>query len=59
LGAAYLAGLATGFWSSRGEIDEKWRLARRYEPRMSEDERDRLYAKWTDAVARSSGWARP
>ncbi len=59
LGAAYLAGLATGFWSGRGEIDEKWRLARRYEPRMGADERDRLYARWTDAVARSAGWARP
>lgn len=59
LGAAYLAGLATGFWSSRAEIDEKWRLARRYEPRMSEDERGGLYARWTEAVARSAGWARP
>ena len=59
LGAAYLAGLATGFWSGRGEIDEKWRLARRYEPRMGADERDRLHARWTDAVARSAGWAKP
>ena len=59
LGAAYLAGLATGFWSGRDEIDEKWRLSRRYEPRMREDERDRLYARWSDAVARSAGWAAP
>ncbi len=59
LGAAYLAGLATGFWSGRDEIDEKWRLSRRYEPRMREKERDRLYARWTEAVARSAGWAAP
>ncbi|HSO42472.1 MAG TPA: glycerol kinase GlpK [Rhodospirillales bacterium] len=59
LGAAYLAGLATGFWSGRSEIDEKWRLARRYEPSMGEDERDSLYARWTDAVSRSAGWAKP
>lgn len=58
LGAAYLAGLATGFWSGREEIDEKWRLSRRYEPRMSDDERDRLYARWTEAVARSASWAK-
>jgi glycerol kinase len=59
LGAAYLAGLATGFWSGRGEIDEKWRLSRRYQPQMGEGERDRLYGRWTEAVARSAGWAMP
>jgi glycerol kinase len=58
LGAAYLAGLAVGFWESREEIDSKWKLARRYEPQMSEQERDTLYQRWQRAVACAKGWAR-
>jgi glycerol kinase len=58
LGAAYLAGLATGFWESREELAAKWRVARRFEPRMAVAERDRLYARWREAVERSRGWAR-
>jgi glycerol kinase len=58
LGAAYLAGLAVGFWQSRQEIDAKWRLRRRYEPQMREAERERLYARWHEAVARAKNWAR-
>jgi len=58
LGAAYLAGLATGFWDSREELDAKWQMARRYEPRMAVSERDRLYARWQQAVERARGWAR-
>ncbi|HYP52679.1 MAG TPA: glycerol kinase GlpK [Pyrinomonadaceae bacterium] len=49
-GAAYLAGLATGFWQSREELAARWKLARRYEPRMNEDERERLYRRWLRAV---------
>ena len=56
LGAAYLAGLATGFWQSQEEIDAKWKLAHRYEPAMSADERDRLYRRWHRAVDRAKGW---
>lgn len=58
LGAAYLAGLAVGFWESREEIDSKWKLARRYEPSMSEDERETLYHRWLRAVACTKGWAK-
>lgn len=58
LGAAFLAGLATGFWSSRAEIDEKWKLARHYDPEMAEAERTRLHDKWSEAVRRAGGWAR-
>ena len=58
LGAAYMAGLATGFWQSRDELVDKWRLGRRYEPQMGEEERDRLYARWKDALERSKNWAR-
>jgi glycerol kinase len=58
LGAAYLAGLATGFWNNREELDAKWKLARRYDPQMSEEERERLHGRWTEAVERSKNWAR-
>jgi glycerol kinase len=58
LGAAYLAGLAIGFWQSREELAAQWQVARRYEPRMAITERDRLYARWQQAVERSRGWAR-
>ncbi|HUQ30812.1 MAG TPA: glycerol kinase GlpK [Pyrinomonadaceae bacterium] len=56
LGAAYLAGLAVEFWTSREELDAKWKAARRYEPRMSEAERDGLYARWLKAVERAKDW---
>jgi glycerol kinase len=56
LGAAYLAGLATGFWQSQEEIDAKWKLAHRYEPAMPSGERDRLYRRWHRAVERAKGW---
>jgi glycerol kinase len=59
LGAAYLAGLAVGFWESREELAARWRMSRRYEPRMDAGERDRLYARWRQAVDRARGWARP
>jgi glycerol kinase len=56
-GAAYLAGLATGFWQSRGELAARWQAARRFEPSMESGQRDRLYARWRQAVERSLGWA--
>jgi glycerol kinase len=57
LGAAYLAGLATGFWKDRAELSERWQLARRYEPRLGDAERRRLTARWLRAVERAKGWA--
>ncbi len=56
LGAAYLAGLATGFWQSRDELDAKWQLAQCYKPGMLEAERDKLYKRWQKAVERAKGW---
>jgi len=53
LGAAYLAGLATGFWKSLEELESFWRAERRFEPRMAEAERERLWTGWRAAVARS------
>ena len=49
LGAAYLAGIATGVWST-GRVGEMWRQAARYEPRMGEDEREALLAGWREAL---------
>ena len=57
LGAAYLAGLAVGFWNSQDEIARQWRLERRFEPAMSADERESLYAGWGAAVERARDWA--
>ena len=57
LGAAFLAGLATGFWSSTDEVAATWQLDRRFEPRMDQAERDRLVGRWRHAVERSKGWA--
>lgn len=57
LGAAYLAGLATGFWKSQAEIAGQWQLERTFEPAMSADQRETLYARWQAAVERSRGWA--
>jgi glycerol kinase len=56
LGAAYLAGLATGYWSSREELGKKWQLANRYTPRFDAAERERLFRRWHKAVERSKGW---
>ena len=56
LGAAYAAGLATGFWRSEVDIAAHWRCARRWSPRMGEDERARLLQGWEKAVERSLGW---
>lgn len=57
LGAAYLAGLAVGFWKSTDELGKLWQAARTYEPKMSPDQRESLYAGWKRAVARAMGWA--
>ncbi|HET8774584.1 MAG TPA: glycerol kinase GlpK, partial [Thermoanaerobaculia bacterium] len=56
LGAASLAGLATGFWSA-ATIDAQWEADRTFEPRMSADERAAKIATWHRAVERAKGWA--
>jgi glycerol kinase len=58
LGAAYLAGIATGAWTP-AEVGRMWREAARYEPRIGEDERRSLLADWHRALERSRGWAAP
>jgi glycerol kinase len=56
LGAAFLAGLATGVWSSPAELEATWRLDRRFTPGPRDDA---AYAAWREAVQRTRGWARP
>jgi len=58
LGAAFLAGLAAGVWSSLEELRSLWKPERVFEPRMPREERERLYAGWKAAVRRALGWAR-
>ncbi len=59
LGAAYLAGLAVGFWNSQQEIAHNWQLDRRYEPTMTSDGRESLYRDWKRAVDRARYWSVP
>ncbi|HEU4670490.1 MAG TPA: FGGY-family carbohydrate kinase, partial [Dyella sp.] len=56
LGAAYLAGLATGFWGSREEIASQWAIDRRFEPEMAEERRTALYEGWQRAVEATMGF---
>jgi glycerol kinase len=53
LGAAYLAGLAVGFWKNEREISVQWQEEKCFEPRMKKSERERLYEGWRNAVARA------
>ena len=56
LGAAYLAGLAVGFWADEDEVKTKWAIDGKYEPKMEAADRDKLYAGWTKAVERAIDW---
>ena len=56
MGAAYLAGLATGFWPSREELKKQWRIDRRFEPAMDAPLREKLCRGWNKAVQRSLDW---
>jgi glycerol kinase len=56
LGAAYAAGLAEGVWSSVSELDSNWRVDRRFEPKMAEDQRQALVDRWRQAVRRTLDW---
>ena len=56
LGAAYLAGLAVGFWEDTGQISRNWRPGARFEPAMAAAERSALLGEWHKAVERTRGW---
>lgn len=56
LGAAYLAGLAVGFWKDTSDVTKNWALDRRFEPQMDEDRRESLFRGWKKAVQRALDW---
>ncbi len=57
LGAAYLAGLAVGFWKNTAELSRRWQAAKAYEPKMSPDQREALYSGWKQAVQCAMSWS--
>ena len=57
LGAAYLAGLATGYWASIDEIKNNWHISKEFYPNIDDDKRKKLTFCWNEAVKRSFGWA--
>jgi glycerol kinase len=57
LGAAYLAGLAVGFWKSMNEIQEQWQIEKSFHPAMKEDVRQHLLSEWHRAVRTAKAWA--
>lgn len=58
LGAAYLAGLATGYWKSKDDVLENWQVSRIFEPSMPKGRREELLTGWEKAVKSALGWAR-
>ena len=59
LGAAYCAGLATGFWKDKEELLANWKIDRVFTPEIKASKRNALYAQWKKAVERCKGWAKP
>jgi len=57
MGAAYLAGLATGFYKSTDEIETQWAIDRSFEPKMTTDQSEKLRGEWNKAVGRAKAWA--
>ena len=57
LGAAYLAGLATGYWKDRDEIRENWQIGKIFYPAMGEEKRTQLLKGWKRAVKCALVWA--
>jgi len=56
LGAAYLAGLATGFWQNREEIGKQWNRERQFQPAMDKAKREQQITRWKKAVGRTRDW---
>lgn len=58
MGAAYLAGLAVGYWNSKEEVIKNWQLSKIFEPQISEEERIKKIKRWKKAVTYSFNWAK-
>ena len=59
LGAAYLAGIAVGYWKSIDDVSGQWKVDRRFEPAMSRAAAVTLRERWNEALRRSKGWEKP
>ncbi|MBQ6856057.1 MAG: glycerol kinase GlpK [Lachnospiraceae bacterium] len=57
MGAAYLAGLAVGYWKDKDEVRKNWAIDKIFEPQISDDKRAEMVEGWDKAVKRSYGWA--
>ena len=57
MGAAYLAGLAVGYWKDKEEVRKNWAIDRTFEPQISDEKREEMVNGWKKAVSRSFGWA--
>ena len=57
LGAAYLAGLAVGYWAGGEDFAAQWQPERRFEPRMEREEAEALMSRWRKAIERAKNWA--
>ena len=58
MGAAYLAGLAVGYWASKEDVIKNWAIDQTFKPQISEEERNEKVAGWNKAVKYSYGWAK-
>ena len=56
LGAAYAAGIATGYWEGEQDVIDNWAEAKRWSPSMDKTEVERLYRNWKKAVTRTFDW---
>jgi glycerol kinase len=57
MGAAYLAGLAVGYWKDKEEVRKNWAIDRTFEPQIGDEKREEMVNGWDKAVSRSFGWA--
>ncbi len=58
LGAAYLAGLAVGYWKNVGSLSKQWRVDKIFEPKMKRGQAEELRARWDEALKRAKAWER-
>ena len=58
MGAAYLAGLAVGYWSSKEDVIKNWAIDKTFEPKIDEEQRSKMIKGWNKAVKYAYGWAK-
>jgi glycerol kinase len=59
LGAAYLAGLAVGYWKNVESLSKQWRVEKVFEPKMKRGRAEELRARWNEALERAKVWEKP